>query len=237
MNFNNFTIKAQEAIQKASEIAQGNQQQAIETAHILKGLLTVDENVVSYVLKKLNVNLNTVEQNLSSAIEKLPKVSGGNAYLSSSANSALQKAQSYLKEFKDDFVSVEHLLLGIFISAAADLLFKNSLEEFAQALWKVNSYVLFPLLFAGISYLFATLFYPNLKVSKELFKKTIIFLALISIADELLTMFVICTKYKNFIVYDLYTYPLIVVVSLFQIGVGCIMGLYFFNRKHDNFSV
>lgn len=128
-------------------------------------------------------------------------------------------------------------LLGIFISAAADLLFKNSLEEFAQALWKVNSYVLFPLLFAGISYLFATLFYPNLKVSKELFKKTIIFLALISIADELLTMFVICTKYKNFIVYDLYTYPLIVVVSLFQIGVGCIMGLYFFNRKHDNFSV
>ena len=113
MNFNNFTIKAQEAIQKASEIAQGNQQQAIETAHILKGLLTVDENVVSYVLKKLNVNLNTVEQNLTTAIEKLPKVTGGDVYLSSSANSALQKATSYLKEFKDDFVSVEHLLLGL----------------------------------------------------------------------------------------------------------------------------
>jgi len=113
MNFNNFTIKAQEAIQKASEIAQGNQQQAIETAHILKGLLTVDENVVSYVLKKLNVNLNMVEQNLTAAIEKLPKVTGGDVYLSSSANSALQKATSYLKEFKDDFVSVEHLLLGL----------------------------------------------------------------------------------------------------------------------------
>ncbi|MFD0940884.1 ATP-dependent chaperone ClpB [Pedobacter boryungensis] len=113
MNFNNFTIKAQEAIQKASEIAQGNQQQAIETAHILKGLLTVDENVVSYVLKKLNVNLNTVEQNLTAAIEKLPKVTGGDVYLSSYANSALQKATSYLKEFKDDFVSVEHLLLGL----------------------------------------------------------------------------------------------------------------------------
>jgi ATP-dependent Clp protease ATP-binding subunit ClpB len=113
MNFNNFTIKAQEAIQKASEIAQGNQQQAIETAHLLKGLLSVDENVVSYVLKKLNVNLNTIEQNLASAIDKLPKVTGGNAYLSSSANSALQKAQSYLKEFKDEFVAVEHILLGI----------------------------------------------------------------------------------------------------------------------------
>ncbi len=113
MNFNNFTIKAQEAIQKASEIAQGNQHQAIETAHLLKGLLSVDENVVSYVLKKLNVNLNTVEQNLGAAIDKLPKVSGGNAYLSSSTNSALQKAQSYLKEFKDEFVAVEHLLLGI----------------------------------------------------------------------------------------------------------------------------
>lgn len=113
MNFNNFTIKAQEAIQKASEIAQGNQQQAIETAHLLKGLLSVDENVVSYVLKKLNVNLNVLEQNLSTAIDKLPKVSGGDIYLSSGANSALQKAQSYLKEFKDEFVAVEHILLGI----------------------------------------------------------------------------------------------------------------------------
>lgn len=113
MNFNNFTIKAQEAIQKASEIAQGNQQQAIETAHILKGLLTVDENVVSYVLKKLNVNINTLSQSLSEAIEKLPKVSGGSIYLSSNTNLALQKAQSYLKEFKDEFVAVEHVLLGI----------------------------------------------------------------------------------------------------------------------------
>ncbi len=116
MNFNNFTIKAQEAIQKGSEIALGNQQQAIETAHLLKGLLSVDENVVSYVLKKLNVNLNSVEQNLTSAIEKLPKVSGGQPYLSSNANTALQKAQSYLKEFKDDFVAVEHILLGILAS-------------------------------------------------------------------------------------------------------------------------
>ncbi len=113
MNLNNFTIKAQEAIQQASEIAKGNQQQAIETAHILKGLLTVDENVVSYVLKKLNVNLNTINQHLDASLNKLPKVTGGETYLSSGANTALQKAQSYLKEFKDEFVAVEHILLGI----------------------------------------------------------------------------------------------------------------------------
>jgi len=113
MNFNNFTIKAQEAVQQASEIAQGNQQQAIETAHLLKGLLHVDENVVSYVLKKLNVNLNLLNQHLDEKISRFPKVSGSNVYLSAASNLALQKAQTYLKEFKDEFVSVEHLLLGI----------------------------------------------------------------------------------------------------------------------------
>ncbi|WP_129713950.1 ATP-dependent chaperone ClpB [Pedobacter sp. SYP-B3415] len=113
MNFNNFTIKAQEAIQQASEIAQGNQQQAIETAHLLKGLLTVDENVVSYVLRKLNVNLNLLNQQLDAEIGRYPKVSGSNIYLSSNTNAVLQKAQAFLKEFKDEFVSVEHLLLGL----------------------------------------------------------------------------------------------------------------------------
>lgn len=113
MNFNNFTIKAQEAVQKASEIAGGNQQQAIENAHLLKALLMVDENVINYLLKKLNVNLNRLNTVLDAEIQSYPKVSGSNIYLSSSANSALIKAQSYLKEFKDEFVSVEHILLGI----------------------------------------------------------------------------------------------------------------------------
>ena len=113
MNLNNFTIKAQEAIQKASEIAGGNQQQAIETAHILKGLLSVDENVISYLLKKLNVNINRISEVLDAQIQSFPKVSGTEIYLSSGANSALQKAGSYLKEFKDEFVSVEHVLLGL----------------------------------------------------------------------------------------------------------------------------
>jgi len=113
MNFNNFTIKAQEAVQKASDIAVGNQQQAIENAHLLKGLLLVDENVINYLLKKLNVNINRLNTVLDAEIQSYPKVSGSNVYLSSSANAALVKAQSYLKEFKDEFVSVEHILLGI----------------------------------------------------------------------------------------------------------------------------
>lgn len=116
MNLNNFTIKAQEAIQKASEIASGNQQQAIETAHILKGLLSVDENVISYLLKKLNVNLNRISEVLDAQIKSFPKVSGSDIYLSSGANNALQKGMSYLKEFKDEFVSVEHILLGLLSS-------------------------------------------------------------------------------------------------------------------------
>ncbi|MEO5911440.1 MAG: AAA family ATPase, partial [Pelobium sp.] len=113
MNFNNFTIKAQEAVQKASEITSGFQQQAIENAHILKALLSVDENVVGYILKKLNVNINHLNQSLDEQINAFPKVSGSNVYFSNAANSTLQKAQSYLKEFKDEFVSVEHILLGI----------------------------------------------------------------------------------------------------------------------------
>ncbi len=124
MNFNNFTIKAQEAVQKASEIATGNQQQAIEPAHLLKGLLLVDENVITYLLKKLNVNLNRLNETLDTQIASFPKVSGSDVYLASGVNSALQKANAYLKEFKDEFVSVEHILLGILSGsnkAAGDL--------------------------------------------------------------------------------------------------------------------
>lgn len=113
MNFNNYTIKAQEAIQKASEIAVGNQQQAIEPAHILKALLTVDENVVGHLLKKLNVNINYITTEVDKQIEALPKVSGSNVYLSNSSAAVLQKAQSYLKEFNDEFVSIEQILLAL----------------------------------------------------------------------------------------------------------------------------
>ncbi len=113
MNFNNYTIKAQEAIQKASEIAVGNQQQAIEPAHLLKALLAVDENIISHLLKKLNVNIGYVTSEVDKLIESLPKVSGTNVYLSNSTSTVLQKAQSYLKEFNDEYISVEHLLLSL----------------------------------------------------------------------------------------------------------------------------
>ncbi|ERJ59153.1 ATP-dependent chaperone ClpB [Sphingobacterium paucimobilis] len=113
MNFNNYTIKAQEVIQKASEIAVGNQQQAIEPAHLLKALLTVDENVVSHLLKKLNVNIGYVTSEVDKLIESLPKVSGTNVYLSNPTSAVLQKAQSYLKEFNDEYISIEHLLLAL----------------------------------------------------------------------------------------------------------------------------
>jgi ATP-dependent Clp protease ATP-binding subunit ClpB len=131
MCFNNFTIKAQEAIQKASEITQGFQQQSIESTHILKGLLSVDENVVSFLLKKLNVNINKLNESLDEQIRNYPKVSGSNIYLSSGANGVLQKAQSYLREFKDEFVSVEHILLGLLVSGdkAATLLKDQGVTE------------------------------------------------------------------------------------------------------------
>ncbi|TDS13217.1 ATP-dependent chaperone ClpB [Sphingobacterium paludis] len=113
MNFNNYTIKAQEAIQKASEIAVGNQQQAIEPAHLLKALLAVDENIVGHLLKKMNANLNYIHTEVDKLIDSLPKVSGSNVYLSNSSSAVLQKAQTYLKEFNDEFISIEHLLLAL----------------------------------------------------------------------------------------------------------------------------
>lgn len=113
MNFNNYTIKSQEAIQKASEITLGNQQQAIEPAHLLKALMIVDENIVNHLLKKLHVNTAYIAEQLDKDIAALPKVSGTQVYLSQQTNSVLIKANSYLKDFKDEFVSVEHILLAL----------------------------------------------------------------------------------------------------------------------------
>jgi ATP-dependent Clp protease ATP-binding subunit ClpB len=113
MNFNNFTLKAQESIQKAQEIAIGYQHPQIENVHILKGILSVDENVVPFLLKKMDVDLAALNREIEQLLSTYPKVSGGQIYLSSEANTALQKALSYLKEFNDEFVTIEHILLGI----------------------------------------------------------------------------------------------------------------------------
>ena len=114
MNLNNFTIKSQEAIQKAQQLAFGNQHSAIENAHILKALLLVDDSVVSFVLKKLNVNTTILSNKIEDILGRYPKVSGDSGqFLSKDANQTLMRAQNYLKEFKDEFVSIEHLLLAI----------------------------------------------------------------------------------------------------------------------------
>ena len=113
MNLNNFTIKAQEAVQKAQEMATAHQHQAIETCHLLKGLLTVDENVTPYLLKKMDVVPERISQQLDTIIQSLPHVSGGDMYLSNDANKALVAASQTANSMGDDFVSVEHLLLGL----------------------------------------------------------------------------------------------------------------------------
>jgi ATP-dependent Clp protease ATP-binding subunit ClpB len=131
MNFNNFTIKSQEAIEKAMEIALANQNQAIENIHILKGLLSVDESLLPYLLKKLNVNTSVFIQTVDKIIESLPKTNGGNPYLTNDVNQALLNANNYLKDFGDEFVSIEHLLLGILSAkdTAAKLLKDNGVNE------------------------------------------------------------------------------------------------------------
>uniref|UniRef100_UPI003216FA19 ATP-dependent chaperone ClpB n=1 Tax=uncultured Draconibacterium sp. TaxID=1573823 RepID=UPI003216FA19 len=113
MNFNNFTIKSQEAIQQAFQIAQGNNQQAIETAHILRGLIHSAENVTDFLLKKMGVNTGIFQQAIDKIIESYPKVSGGEQYLSNSSNQVFQKALGLAQEMGDQYVSVEHILLAL----------------------------------------------------------------------------------------------------------------------------
>jgi ATP-dependent Clp protease ATP-binding subunit ClpB len=113
MNFNNYTIKSQEAIQKAVEIAASNQQQSIEPAHLMKAILLSDENVISFLLKKLAVNRLLLDDRLDEIIATYPKVSGQQPYLSNETNRTLQKATDYLKEFGDEFIAIEHMVLAI----------------------------------------------------------------------------------------------------------------------------
>ncbi|QMW03741.1 ATP-dependent chaperone ClpB [Spirosoma foliorum] len=115
MDFKNYTIKAQEVVQKASEIALGNGQQSIETGHLLQAILSEDENVVGFIAKKTSINLQNTSAALEAILTTYPKVSGGNGsvYLSNDSAAALAKASNYTKEFGDEFVSVELMLLGL----------------------------------------------------------------------------------------------------------------------------
>ncbi|MFP5438097.1 MAG: ATP-dependent chaperone ClpB [Bacteroidia bacterium] len=116
MNFANYTIKSQEAVQKAQQIAQGLGHQQIENEHLVKAILEVDENVTPFLLKKLNVNLNLFEQILDSTLNSFPKVQGGELQLSREAGTALNEASNIARKMNDEYVSVEHLLLAIFAS-------------------------------------------------------------------------------------------------------------------------
>src|SRR5210317_473077 len=101
MNFNNFTIKSQEAVQRAQQMAQGFSHQQIENAHILKGILEVDENVTPYILKKLGVNVELFNKTLDNIIQSFPKVEGGELMLSKTANKMLIDASNIAKKMKD----------------------------------------------------------------------------------------------------------------------------------------
>lgn len=116
MNFANFTIKSQEAIQRAQQIAQSFGHQQIENEHIVKAILEVDENVTPFLLKKLNVNLPLFQQILDSTLQSFPKVSGGEMGISRDASTALNEASNIARKMNDEFVSIEHLLLAIFAS-------------------------------------------------------------------------------------------------------------------------
>ena len=113
MNLEKLTIKSQEAIQRAQTIVTENGQQSIELVHLLKGIIESDDTATPFIMKKLGVNLELINQLLDKQIESLPKVSGGNPFLSNNGQNALNKAFSLAIELKDEFVSVEHLLLGI----------------------------------------------------------------------------------------------------------------------------
>ncbi len=116
MNFNNFTIKSQEALQQAQQLAQAMGHQQIENEHIFKAISEVEENVLPFILKKLNVNVSMLNQILEKELESFPKVSGGDIMLSREAGKTVNEASIIAKKMEDEFVSLEHMLLAIFKS-------------------------------------------------------------------------------------------------------------------------
>ena len=116
MTLNNLTIKSQEALQHAQQLAQTFGQQQIENEHVFKGILEVDENVTPFLLKKLNVNISLFNQILDSTIQSFPKVTGGEIQYSRITSQTLTEAMSIAKKMNDEFISIEHLVLAIFKS-------------------------------------------------------------------------------------------------------------------------
>jgi ATP-dependent Clp protease ATP-binding subunit ClpB len=145
MNLNNFTIKAQEAVQQAVQLATQNGQQAIEAVHLLKGVIMTGESVTNFIFQKLGVNIQNLNHVLDAQISSLPKVSGGEPYLSSEANTVLQKAIGYSSKMGDQYVSLEPIILALFTekSTASQILkdagmTENELRQAIEELRKGN---------------------------------------------------------------------------------------------------
>ncbi|MFJ1389265.1 ATP-dependent chaperone ClpB [Capnocytophaga canimorsus] len=116
MNFNNYTIKSQEAVQRAQQIAQSYGHQELQNEHFFKAIEEVDQNVLPFLLKKLNINREQLSKVLETALQSFPKVSGGQMSLSREANTMLNEAANIAKKMNDEYVSIEHLILAIFKS-------------------------------------------------------------------------------------------------------------------------
>ena len=145
MNLNNFTIKAQEAVQQAVQLTTQNGQQAIEAVHLLKGVIMTGESVTNFIFQKLGVNIQNLNRVLDAQISSLPKVSGGEPYLSSEANAVLQKAIDYSSKMGDQYVSLEPIILALFTekSTASQILkdagvTENELRQAIEELRKGN---------------------------------------------------------------------------------------------------
>ena len=127
MNFNNFTIKSQEAVQEAVNSVQSHGQQAIEPVHLLAGVMKVGENVTNFIFQKLGMNGQQVALVLDKQIESLPKVSGAEPYLSREANDVLQRATQYAKDMGDEYVSLEQIVLALLnVKSTASTILKDA---------------------------------------------------------------------------------------------------------------
>jgi ATP-dependent Clp protease ATP-binding subunit ClpB len=145
MNFNNYTIKSQETVQQSQQLAQSFEHNQIENEHLFKALLEVDENVIPFLLKKLNINIDILEQLLDKQLESLPKVTGADLTISREASKTLTEAAIIAKKMKDEYVSIEHIILAVYKSKStiAQILkdqgvTKEELEEAINELRKGN---------------------------------------------------------------------------------------------------
>ena len=127
MTFDKFTIKAQEVVQEAVNTAQRNGQQSIEPVHLLKGVMTKAKDVATYIFQKLGVNATQIDTVVDSEIQRLPRVQGGQPYLSNDANNVLQRAQDFATKNGDEFTSVEPILLALLqVSSTASRILKDA---------------------------------------------------------------------------------------------------------------